>query len=84
MTPDQEIARGREAALVTGNVTYKEAMLKMRAKLMDLFQQTTYDQSSERDEIWRKMQTIDWFEEELNTVMTTGRMREATNHPNSH
>jgi len=78
MTPEEETARGREAALVLENVVYKEAMIVLKAKLMQMFQETTHDQSDERDEVWRKMQMMDWLERQLDSVMKTGKMGEET------
>lgn len=76
MTPEEEVARGREAQTVLNNSIYRESLLLLRGQLMDQFQSTKFDQSAERDEIWRRMQTIDWFERQLSSVMQTGQLGE--------
>ena len=78
MTPEEEVRRGREAALITSNEIYKEAMIIIRAQMMETFYNTTTDQTSERDEIWRQGKVVDWFERQIEVVMKTGRMAQAT------
>ena len=79
MTPEEEIARGREAALVMGNAIYKEAMIIIRAQMLETFYKTDADQTAERDEIWRMMRCLDGLEAKLNRIMTTGKMGLAVN-----
>lgn len=74
MTQEEEAIRGNEAALVINNPLYREAMLVMRGKMMEEFSKTTFNQSDERDEIWRMMRCLDGLEAQLNAIMTTGRM----------
>ena len=78
MTPEEEIARGREAAIVTGNAIYQEAMIIIRAQMMEAFYKTGAEQTQERDEIWRQGKIVDWFERQLDSVMKTGRMASTT------
>lgn len=78
MTPEEEIRRGREAAIVISNPIYKEAMIIIRAQMMETFYNTNADQTEERDEIWRQGKIVDWFERQLDSVMKTGKMATAT------
>ena len=72
----QESARGQRAAEVLDNPIYQESFIAIRAALMKEFQNTKFKHSDERDEIWRKMQTIDWVEKHLRQVMTSGQVSE--------
>lgn len=74
MTPEEEIIRGNEAAIVIGSPVYKEAMMALRGQMMEEFTKTSYDQSEQRDEIWRTMKVLDAIEAKLKYVMTTGRI----------
>lgn len=58
--------RGVLAQQLIENPLYQEAYLAIRARLLDEFTKTKFKDGAERDEIWRKMQTIEeinqWFE----------------------
>ena len=79
MSPEEEVIRGNEAAQVLGNPIYQEAMLVMRGQMMEEFTKTRFDQSEERDEIWRTMRCLDGLEAKLKVIMTTGKMGLAVN-----
>ena len=74
MTPEQEQQRGVLAAQVMDNPVYREAFILMRAELMEKNSKTKFNQSAERDEIWRKMQTIEKMEAYFKKVMVTGKL----------
>ncbi len=82
MTPEEEISRANEAASVLGNQVYQEAMMIIRGNMMATFQATSFDQTDERDEIWRQMQVVDWLEKQLNSVMSTGKLATKTQEMN--
>ena len=82
MTPDEKIARGNQAQSVLGNPVYQEAYMLIRGQMMAAFQQTTFDQTAERDEIWRKMQLVDWLEKQLKSVMNNGKIESQTKEMN--
>jgi len=71
-----EVNRGKQAEEVLNNPVYQEAFLIIRARLMQEFEKTKFGQSDERDEVWRKMQTVGWIEKHLNQVVTSGRISE--------
>ena len=73
-----EVNRGELARQVADNPIYQEALIAYKAKLMDDFQKTTFKQHDERDEIWRKMQTLNNFEGVFLQIMEDGRVAEAT------
>jgi hypothetical protein len=84
MTKDEElrleehVSRGLNADAVLSNSEYKAAMLSIRGELMRMFEQTKFKDSVERDEIWRKMQTVNWFEQTLERVMRNGEVARKT------
>jgi len=74
----QELVRGDQASAVLNNPIYQEAFVMIRARLMEENQKTTFKQSAERDEIWRKMRTVEWVEKHFRQVMTFGEVSKAT------
>jgi len=56
----------------------KEALTAMKADNYNKFMKTTFDQHEERDELWRKAQTIEKFEVYLESVMTEGKISQLT------
>lgn len=78
MTPEQESQRGALASQVLDNPVYREAFILMRADLMEKNSKTKFHQSAERDEIWRKMQTIENMEAYFKKVMVTGKLGRAS------
>jgi hypothetical protein len=79
MTNDEkEAARGRYAQEVLDNCIYKEAYVMLRAKLFEDFSKTKFRDSEERDEIWRKLQVVDYIENYMIKVMQSGKIAEET------
>jgi len=74
----QELVRGQQANDVLNNPIYQEAFVMIRARLMEEFQKTKFKQEDERNEIWRKMQTVEWVEKHFKQVMQSGQVAEAT------
>lgn len=75
---DSQIRRKAMAEDVVNNPVYLEAITAMKGELYAAFSKTKWNDSAERDEIWRKQQAIDWFENYLRQVMDTGRLAEHT------
>ena len=73
-----EINRAEMARQVTSNPLYQEAFTVYKAQLLDVFQKTNFKQSEERDEVWRKMQTVNHIEDYLAEAMETGVMAQHT------
>jgi hypothetical protein len=84
MTEDEELRlertvnRGMQADAVVNNPVFMESMLHIRAELMRAFEQTKFSQNVERDEIWRKLQTMAWFEAHIVRVMKNGEVAQKT------
>ena len=75
---NNEVNRGELARQVTDNPVYREAFIMMNAQLMSDFQDTKFKQQDERDEIWRKMQTLNRFESFFEQLMENGKFADAT------
>lgn len=69
-----ELVKAKEAEQVLSNPLYRQVMQDLRADLMTAFKATKFEQSDERDEIWRKLQTADWFEAKLERSLKTGKL----------
>lgn len=78
MTEQEELNRAEYARQVTTNPVFKEAINILRANMIEDFSKTGFKQSSERDEIWRKLQTVDYIENYLKTIMETGELARLT------
>ena len=74
----QELVRGDQASAVLNNPIYQEAFVMIRASLMEQFQKTKFKENDERNEIWRKMQTVEWVERHFKQVMSSGSVAQAT------
>lgn len=68
--------RGKQAKMILNHPLVKESLIALRAKLVDEFGATTAGDSKERDELWRQMKTVEWFEGQLTRVMQTGQLAE--------
>jgi len=71
-----ELNRGRQASDLLNNPIYQEAFVVIKANLMTEFQKTKFRESKKRDEVWRKMQTVDWMEKHIKSVVNSGRIAE--------
>ncbi|MBL4753783.1 MAG: hypothetical protein JKY52_09360 [Flavobacteriales bacterium] len=74
----QELVRGDQASAVLNNPIYQEAFVMIRARLMEEFQKTKFKENDERNEIWRKMQTVEWVDKHFKQVMQSGNVAKAT------
>lgn len=72
------MARAAKARQVVDNVEYRRAIMTMKADLISKFEKTKFKETDERDEIWRKIQAINWLDKTLEHVMRTGQLAEKT------
>ena len=68
------VKKGHDANSVLNNQQFKTAFISIKATLINGFEDTNHDQSSERDEIWRKLQSLNWLEAELSDIIQTGKL----------
>lgn len=71
-----DASRGVEAEAILNNPIFQEAMVAMRGEILNLFEQTKFKDTEERNELWRKLRTAGWFESYLKRVMQTGQLAE--------
>ena len=73
-----DINRAERARQVMADPIVREALTAMKGDLYNKFCSTEFKASAERDEIWRKMQTIAKFEGYFKSVMTDGKIGQQT------
>lgn len=75
---EQQYLRGQQAQELLEHPLMAEALTAIRADLYEKFSRTKTGESDMREELWRKQQTVDWFESYLKNVLTTGRLAHET------
>jgi len=73
----RDIERGHNAKSVLNDFEFKEAFIRIKATLINGFTASKFDESTQRDEIWRKLQCLEWLEEELTSVIENGKMSDS-------
>ena len=65
------------AEQLLSNSLYIEAFTAIRADILDKFSKTKFKESAERDELWRKMQTVDSIQSYFEQVIRNGKVAES-------
>ena len=78
MNDKQDMVRGNQAQQVLENPVYQEAYTALRADIFEKFQKTKFKERDERDELWRKLQVVDYIEKRLRQTMQDGKIAEMT------
>lgn len=73
-----EVQRGELARQVLDSPLYQEAVVAIRGELMHKFERTKFKDKEEREEIWRQIQTVKWFESYFQQVLETGKLGRQT------
>jgi ethanolamine ammonia-lyase large subunit len=73
---EKQFNEGRAAYTLLEKAQAEKAFIQMKADLMLKFENTGFKDDDDRREVWRKMQTIAWFEQTLNEVINTGKIAE--------
>ena len=73
-----EISRAERARSLMQDQMLQEALTAIKGEIYNKFLATSFNQSGERDELWRKSQTISAFENYLHNVMLTGQLAQQT------
>jgi hypothetical protein len=76
MNPEEEKKRANDAERLLREL--QPHITAMRAQLLLGFESSKYDQSEERDEIWRQYRSIKALEQNLSSIITTGKMSTIT------
>ena len=72
MTQEEERIRANDAERLMREIA--PHITSMRAQLLMGFENTAFDQSDERDEIWRQYKALKALERNLSSIITTGKM----------
>jgi SMC interacting uncharacterized protein involved in chromosome segregation len=51
---------------------------KIRGSIYIQIERTKHNQNDERDELWRKLQMVNWVKDSIKSVITTGKMAESS------
>lgn len=73
-----DIIRAERAKQLMADEMLQEALTAIKGEIYSKFQQTKYDETNERDELWRKTQAITAFESYLERVMVSGNIAHET------
>lgn len=73
-----DIIRAERAKQLMADEMLQEALTAIKGEIYSKFQQTKYDETNERDELWRKTQAITAFESYLERVMVSGSIAHET------
>ncbi len=74
----EEVQRGELARQVIESPLYREAMTAIKGELVYKFEKTKFKDQDTRDEIWRQLQTVNWFDSYFKQVLETGRLGRQT------
>ena len=74
----EQIAYGKEAEEMLSNRCYQDFKIEYRATLLRMFENTKYKDKDDRDEIWRKFQTLGGLEKSLERYARDGRLANDT------
>lgn len=66
------VSRGDQAKLVLNNSVYQEAMIKIEAELISRLRDSDWNSVDEREEVYRRLQTVKYLESYIEKVMSTG------------
>lgn len=69
----RDIAEGNKARDFLNNKVYNDQREAIEKEMFLAFRRTKTNQSEERDEIWRKMQAMDWLHNRLSRVDSDGK-----------
>ena len=75
---NEDIQRAELARQVLDNPLFRESFTLFRDACMARFRKTKFEETSERDEIWRKLQTLDFVENNLVSLIETGEFARET------
>ncbi len=75
---EAQVSAGLEAKEILNHPQFKSAVLRIKADLLERFESSTFKEREERDEIWRKLQSLNAVLKDLEQVITTGKLSEQT------
>ena len=73
---NEEVKKGNEALKLVNNPLFIEALTMIKGDLYSKFMDSK--DSSERDEIWRQVKTVDQFENKFRVYVDSGKLALST------
>lgn len=74
----ENVALGSEADTFLSSAAFQNAKTQIRASLFNEFCNTKFKDSDERDEIWRKLQSLEFIENSIERVVRDGKLAHKT------
>ena len=74
----EQVREGQEALKLMDNAQFSMAVTAIKASLIETFEYTQFKDRDDREEIWRKLQSLNAITDQLQYVIDTGRMAEKT------
>jgi len=65
------------AEQVINNPVYNQAFNAIRASIYANIEDTKFNQNDERDECWRKLQTLNSLQKQIESAMRTAKLKDA-------
>lgn len=76
MTEGEKIGLGHYAETLLNNPAYQHAIVALKAELFETFSSTKWFDKRERDETYRRIQTVKALEEKIESMMNNGKYLE--------
>lgn len=74
----EAIAAGKDADQWLNHPTYKHVLTLIKAELLGAFEQTKFKDVDDREEIWRKLQSINSITQRMERIVRDGAQAERT------
>lgn len=74
----KEIAEGKNAEDWLNNPLYLKSFVVIKANLIQKFQETKHNDQDLRDEIWRKIQALNWVDDQIKIHVKRGDQAKST------
>jgi len=75
---NEDIKRAELARQVIDNPVFQESFTLFKVNCFDRFTKTKFDNVEEREEIWRKLQTLEFVESNLKNLIENGEFARET------
>lgn len=72
----QKVKESAEAEKIVKSAVYQKATTMIKAELFRQFEGTKFKDSELRDEVWRKMQAINWVDQAIMRIIKEGSIAE--------
>lgn len=73
-----QIAQGQDADQWLNHPLYRHVITMIKAELLEAFEKTKFKESDERDEIWRKLQSLNSITSRIERIVRDGHSAERT------